>query len=84
MRNVFRAAYFLSLYVATEPYAFVTTPSVSARSLKLRPSFVQKPLCESTVSRLTPRITAFAFSYFAMSRWKLWASTVQPDVKSFG
>ena len=38
----------------------------------------------STESTLTPRITAFAWSYLARSRWKLWASMVQPCVMSLG
>ena len=32
----------------------------------------------------TPRTTAFSASYFGRSRWKLWASMVQPVVMSLG
>src|SRR5438094_227841 len=61
-----------------------TFPSGSASNLKLSPSFAQKSLCDCAVSTLTPRTTALACSYFARSRWKFFASIVQPLVKSFG
>jgi hypothetical protein len=83
IRNVLRAAR-QSSRVISDPYFVVTARSASDRSLKSSPSFVQKPLWESTVSRLTPRTTACRSSYLARSRWKLCASTVQPEVKSFG
>ena len=43
----------------SDPYCFETACDVSASSLKFRPSLTQNFLCDSALSTLTPRITAF-------------------------
>jgi len=84
IRKVLRAARVIPLYSMIEPYFCVTAWLGSASSLKFKPSLVQKLLWEVTSSTLTPRITAFFCVYLSRSRWKLCASTVQPEVKVFG
>ena len=70
--------------LASEPYSFTTFFSGSASRRKVRFSFVQNCLWLSVESTLTPTITAFSWVYFSWSRWKLWASMVQPEVISLG
>src|SRR5262249_2839031 len=61
--NVFLAAYFCPFRSIIELYLVAISSEESESNLKLSPSFAQKLLCESTESRLTPKITAFFFSY---------------------
>jgi len=49
-------------------YSVETFASGSASSLKFRPSFAQKSLCDCAVSTLTPRMTTPASLYFERSR----------------
>src|SRR5580693_498946 len=67
-RKVCRADSFLMPRFMIEPYSSETLCSVSASSLKLRPSLVQNFWWESAESTLTPRMTAFFCSYCAKSR----------------
>ena len=84
MRYVWRAENFWPAKVVIDSYAEETLPSGSDSRVKCSPSLAQKSLWDWAVSTLTPRMTALAFVYCSRSRWKLWASSVQPPVKSFG